>query len=126
MMSEPINGVAIYPDKRIVEVIVSGLSDYQAIVDGYIEPVDLTFGTMWVNEEFTYKFGPSDVNWIASDVAGMGGRHEFMLSYPILGPVLITGGTDPEGETLGITDVARRVIRAVGREAGMTYVKATS
>lgn len=117
-----IDAIAIYPDKRIVPITLGGLDDYRAIVLGWIEPVDLSFGTLWVNEEFLLgQFGPEDVNWIASDVAGLGGRPDFMLRSPILGPVVLTGGTDREGETLGITEAGRKAVRRVGREAGGVF-----
>lgn len=114
--------IAIYPDKRVEEVTISGYKDGQAIVGGYIEPVNLSDGsTMWVNEEYLYSFSPDDVNWIASDVCGLGGRPEFMLRQPILGPVYITGPADGEGNTTDVTDQARRWVQRVGREAGAKF-----
>ena len=118
--SGPVKGIAIYPDKRVEDVTINGLSDGQAIVGGLIQPVTLKDGsTMYVNEEFLYSFGPDDVNWIASDVAGLGGRPEFMLRSPILGPVYIVGPIDGEGYDTDITDTARNWVTRVKREASI-------
>ena len=116
-MSNAKKGIAIYPDKRVEEVEVAELGDYQAIVDGYIEAVNLKSGdTMYVNEEYWYKFTPEDRNSIAMDVAGLGGRPDLMLNG-ILGPVVVLGPIDDEGYDTDITDQARRWIERVRREA---------
>jgi hypothetical protein len=117
-MSRTVKGIAIYPDKRVAEVELSDLADYQGIVEGWIEAVTLVDGsTLYCNEEYRYKFGPHEVNWIASDVASLGGRPHFLFD-PILGPVVIVGPPDDEGYDTDITDDARRWVRRVGREAG--------
>lgn len=110
-------GMAIYPDKRVSEVEVKELADYQHIVDGWIEAVTLSDGsTMYVNEEYTYKFGPDDFNSIASDVAGLGGRMDLLI-YGILGPVVVVGPVDRKGYDTDITKQARQWITRVEREA---------
>lgn len=116
-MREPIRGIAIYPNKTIAEVSLSGLKDYQTIVGGLIEPIGLRFGTMYVNEEFTYKFTSEDVNWIASDVAGVGGAQGFLFN-PILGPVVVVGHLDDEGYDLSVNESGLRAIKKVAGEAG--------
>ena len=113
---KPVSGIAIYPDKRVEEVEISGLEEFQAIVDGLIEPVDLKFGTMYVNEEFRYKFGPDDFNSIAADVAGLGGRADLLL-FGVLGPVVLVGGVDDEGYDLPVTEAGRAAVARVAREA---------
>lgn len=116
-MSNTKKGIAIYPDKRVEEVEVFLLEDYQAIVNGYIEAVGLKSGdTMYVNEEYWYRFGPTDLNSIAMDVAGLGGRPDLMLNG-ILGPVVVLGPLDDEGNDTDISDQARRWIKRVAREA---------
>lgn len=116
----PVKGIAIYPDKRVEEITVSGLSDMQAVVDGYIEPITLKDGsTLYVNEEYLYRFGSPDFNSIASDVAGLGGRPEFMLRQPILGPALLVGPVDAEGNDTDVTATARRWVQRVAREASL-------
>lgn len=121
-------GIAIYPDKRVEEVILdhaSSLEGKQEIVKGWIEPVDLHtpsgeyVGTMWVNEEGRYVFGPDDFNSIASDVAGLMGRSDLMLTG-ILGPVLVVGPADPSNgnRDTDVTYWQRNIINRVTREAG--------
>lgn len=109
-------------DKRVIDRTIDGLADMQAIVEGYIEPVRLSDGsTLWVNEEFRLgQFGPGDFNSVASDVAGLGGRPDLMLTG-ILGNTFLTGPTDPEGNGTDVTDTARRWVERVGNEAGATW-----
>lgn len=110
-------GIYISPDKAVEERDFSGLKSLQEAVKGYIEAVTLSDGSvMWVNEEYWYSFGPEDFNSIAGDVAGLGGRPDLMLSG-ILGPVVIQGPADHDGNTLGPTDLARRWVHRVRREA---------
>lgn len=114
---KPVKGIAIYPDKRVEEVTIGSYKDYQQIVQGYIEPVTLSDGsTMYVNEEFLYSFGPDAFNSIASDVAGLGGRQDLMLTG-ILGPVVIVGPLSRSGYSTDVTDTARRWVQRVKREA---------
>lgn len=73
------------------------LKELQTAVDGLIQPIDITESlTMWVNEEFLFRSEP-DPNTVGtvffSEVGG---------SYDIHGTVVFTGGTDPEGATLGL------------------------
>ena len=115
----PITGIAIYPDKRVEEVELNDLKTYQDIVLGWIEAVRLKAGTMYVNEEFLLgQFGPEDYNSIASDVAGLGGRPDLMMTG-ILGPVVLVGHVDAEGWDEDVTEAGRKLVRRVGREAGM-------
>lgn len=114
-------GIAIYPDKRVENVTLSDLKAYQAIVGGYIEPVTLSDGsTLYVNEEYLYQFGPDDFNSIATDVAGLGGRPEFMFRQPILGPAVLVGPVDAEGDDTDVTDAGKRWVQRVAREASKT------
>ena len=116
--------IAIYPDKRLQELDIDDLKDMQAVVQGLIEPVTLRDGsTMYVNEEGLYQFGPEDVNWTAADVAGLGGRPEFMFGRPaLLGPVLFVGPVDEEGNDTDVTDTVRRWVRRVAQEAGAEWI----
>lgn len=110
-------GIAIYPDKRVENLTVSTLKDYQSVVGGYIEAVDLTFGTMYVNEEFLYKCDPvTDRNSIATDLAGLGGRPDLLMGG-ILGGVLLLGHTDKDGESTDVTEAARKALKRVVKEA---------
>jgi len=110
--------IAIYPDKRVLDVEVDGLDDMQALVEGKIQPVDLTFGSMYVNDEYLFQFTADDFNSIGSDVAGLGGRADLMLSG-IRGPVFLVGPVDSNGYETDVTDDGRKAVRKVGLEAGM-------
>jgi hypothetical protein len=113
-------GIYIHPSKHIEIRQVDGLEDLQAAVEGYIEAVYLSDGsTLWVNEEFLLgKFGPDDVNWVASDVASLGGRPEFMLYQPILGPVILCGPVDSQGGGTSFSEAGLAWVIRVAREAG--------
>jgi len=114
-----VKGVAVYPDKTVKDVVVQGLGDMQAIVDGNIEAVGLKDGsTMYVDEEYLYNKQTSEINSIAMDVAGLGGMPHLMMQG-VLGPVLFLGPVDDEGWDTDVTDKCRGWIRRVGREAGM-------
>jgi len=125
-LSHPsVKGVAIYPDKRVEHVTLNGLADYQTIVDGNIEPVTLSDrSTMYVNEEFLYKFVDADgnidvpkhFNSIAGDVCGLGGMPHLMMTG-ILGPVVVVGPVDGRGYDKDVTDKALGWIQRVAREA---------
>lgn len=110
-------GIYIGPDKTVEDREYPDLRSLQEAVKGYIEAVRLADGgVMWVNEEFRYSFTTSDFNSIASDVCGLGGRPDLMLGG-ILGPVVIQGPADDDGNTTAPTDQARRWVRRVAREA---------
>lgn len=117
-----VRGLVIRPDKTITDTTFSSLSDYQTAIGGYIEAVVLRDGTtMFVDEEFLLKgYGPEDLNSIATDVAGLGGRPDLLLSG-ILGPVVVVGPVDNQGNETDITPQARRWIERVMREAGGRY-----
>ncbi len=106
----------ITTDKVVTEVEVSGLQEMQALVGGLIEPVELSDGsTMWVNEEgLIFDLPP---NSIASDVCGLGGRADLMITLGIRGNVFIEGPPDDEGDSTDVTDQARRWVQRVAREA---------
>ncbi len=113
--------IKILPDKTVEDVEVNSLEDGQAIVGGFIEAVSLKDGsTLWVNEEYIYAFDNSEFNSIATDVAGLGGRIDIMLSNPIKGAAYITGPPDDEGETTDVTKTAKSWVTRVSREAGGT------
>ena len=67
-------------------------------VGGYIECVGLEGADMWCNENGIAEGLP--LNMVASAIY----YEAFKASNPILGNVIITGGADDEGETLGLTD----------------------
>jgi Domain of unknown function (DUF3846) len=116
-------GLLIKSDKTIAEVTLDGYHDLSDAIGGYIEAVRLKSGdTMYVDEEFLIKgYGPDDFNSIASDVCGLGGRPDLMLTG-ILGPVVILGPIDEAGDDTDITPAARRMVKRVANEAGGRYV----
>jgi hypothetical protein len=86
--------IQVTPTGEITELDLDSdaLSVLQAAVDGLIEAVDLTNDlTLWVNEEGLLR-NDLKLNLIA----------EAFYSSPIMGTVVFTGGTDDEGETLGL------------------------
>ena len=77
------------------------LSILQAGVGGLIEPVDYRNDlTMWINEEGT--FNGSERNPVATSWWNMIHPDHFNI---IFGDIVFTGGTDEDGETLGLTDI---------------------
>lgn len=100
-----IDAVMITALGNIANVRINGLRDMQRAVGGMVEAIDVGIGgkecTIWLNEEGKIWSLPS--NTLATDLAE--GRI-FAGDY-IAGDVLITGGVDDEGETLGVhPDVA--------------------
>lgn len=93
--------------------------DMSEAVEGWIECVHLPNinADLWVNEEFTYKFGPERINTFAMDLCGLGGRVDLLLSG-ILGNVLVSGPVDDEGNTTDVTEEARRAIHRIAIERG--------
>lgn len=74
---------------------------YQILSDavgGMIECVGLKDADLWCNENGIAE--GLELNMIASAIYS----DAFNASNPILGNVIITGGADAEGETLGLTD----------------------
>ncbi len=110
-----IKGLAIYPDRGYEEVEVKELDDYQGIVGGMIEAVELIGGsTMYVNEEFLLgQFGPADHNVLASRVAELGGRPDLNGVPGILGPVLLVGPVDGDGNDTDLGVRMREMVMAV-------------
>ena len=81
----------------------------QSAVDGWVQPVDLSEEmTMWVNEEGKL------IGLIRNDMATKMFREVFGAVDVIMGDVIFTGGTDEEGETLGLTDTqVHQILQAV-------------
>jgi hypothetical protein len=82
-----------------LDVETEFLSKMQNAVDGLIEAIDLSDNlTMWVNEEFLFR-GSFEPNLLGTAMyQSVGG------GSVILGTIVFTGGTDSEGETLGLDD----------------------
>ena len=109
--------------KKAELVTIDTLDEFQELVGGWIEPVTLNYKgevvTMWVDEEYLYKYEqtPEQVNWMAADIANLGGDPRFLFAQPIFGNAVFTGGTDREGNTLSVGEAGKRMINRVTREA---------
>jgi Domain of unknown function (DUF3846) len=96
-MSKTALQVASNGEVKELDLSTDSLKVLQTAVDGLIEPIDVFDNlTMWVNEEFLLRAEP-DVNPVASAVYSFAGG-----ATVIHGTVVFTGGTDEEGNTLGI------------------------
>lgn len=111
--------IVIGYDKTLSYAEVNGYQDGQEIVMGLIQPIDLSFGTLYVNDEGLFRFTSEQVNWIAADVCGLGGQPQFMFGRPpLLGPAYLIGPLDPEGDHTDVTEKGERAVKRVAREAG--------
>lgn len=116
-------GMRITPNLKVEKVDLKIIEDYQRAVDGYIEAVTLelpeAFGehagiraTMYVNEEYLLgQFGPKDYNIIATTVAMHTGRPD--LHYGILGPVVMVGDVNRQGEDTDLHEAWISTIKAI-------------
>lgn len=89
---------------ELLDVETEFLTKMQTAVDGLIQPVDITEEiTMWVNEEFLFRnsFEPNLLGTAMYQTVGGEGL--------IMGTIVFTGGTDSDGDTLGLntTELAR-------------------
>ena len=96
---------------KILDITTDGLRQLQNAVDGLIQPVDIGDITMWVNEEGLLR-NDLKANWIAS-----GFMKEIGSDTPIMGDAVFTGGTDDEGNTLGIPEEAKEALLLVTARA---------
>lgn len=99
------SAVVITPglEASVIDIANDELAQLQKAVDGYIEAVVLAQDVvMWVNEEFVFR--PD----LEPNLIGSAFYSEIGGNRPIFGTVVLTGGTDPEGYTIGLTqkDVA--------------------
>ena len=92
------SGIALVVDSKFVASETGlSLSELQAGVDVLIHAIDIREDLIiWVNEEFIFRTEP-DPNVVASAFfAEVGGQYE------IHGSVVFTGGTDENGDTMGL------------------------
>lgn len=105
----------ITTDAKIVKLSLDNnteLAQLQEAVDGYIEAVDLSPNlTMWVNEEGLLRDDLS-INPVA---------YAF-YSQPIMGDIVFTGGTDGNGDTIGLSEAEAKLIRSVVKSCRMLLV----
>lgn len=88
----------------------------QDAVHGLIEAIDLpdVRMTVWCNEEYRLKEPPWPVNVFATAWWHM----QYQTPNVILGPVVITGPPDAEGETTGLAPAVIHVLMGVNRGTG--------
>jgi hypothetical protein len=96
---------------EILDITENELSQLQQAVDGLIQPVDIGPVTMWVNEEGLMR-NDLKANWIAS-----GFMKEIGSGTPIMGDAVFTGGTDEDGNTLGMPEDAMSELLRVTAKA---------
>lgn len=93
----------------------AALAVLQSAVDGYVEAVSLDNGhdgrtlTAWCNDEGRLR--AADINLAATYVASQAAQDD--LRYPFVGAVVFTGGTDADGNTLGLTEPDAKRIEAL-------------
>jgi hypothetical protein len=100
------------------ETIDNGCTPLQERVGGYIEAVssDDNEVTLWINEEGKIMGLP--VNELGTTLWHV--LSPRMAGVDVLcGPVVVSGGTDPEGDTLSIPDKLRRVLDGVAAASQM-------
>jgi hypothetical protein len=95
--------VVMGTDESVTVVDLDGpdgtLKVLQTAVDGWVQVVDLTSTmSIWVNEEG--KLNGLPYNKIATDIF----QRRFGAVDVMVGNAVLTGGTDSDGETLGLTD----------------------
>lgn len=80
----------------------------QDVVEGLIEPIDLAQGlTMWVNEEGKL------IGKTPNPFATAAWERAFGATDIVVGTVAFTGGTDEEGETLGLLDEQLAMLQTI-------------
>jgi hypothetical protein len=95
------SAVVITPalEASVIDIAQDELSKLQKAVDGYIEAVVVASDVvMWVNEEFVFR--PD----LQPNIIGSALYSEIGGNRPIFGTVVLTGGTDPEGYTIGLSE----------------------
>lgn len=111
--------ITITDEGYAVSAFEGDLAELQAAVGGFIEAAPTREDvTIWVNEDGKGLALPAnrlamDV-WLRYDVYGCMMRGGDYLA----GNAVITGGAGPDGETLDITEEARRWVLRVARDAG--------
>jgi len=101
-----VRGLALYCDGSTAFVTLAGLADYQAVVKGDIEAIGLPDGsTMWSNEDGMAML-PDEPNIFATRIAHLGSPDTLIGGGVVLGPVLLTGPMDQEGNDSDVTEAA--------------------
>lgn len=95
---------------QVLDLTEASLSKMQAVVDGYVQCVDLTEQvSLWCNEEG--KMNGLPVNRVGTSMW----IEQYGETDIIVGNIVLTGGTDDEGELLSLTPEA---LEAAGLTVG--------
>lgn len=95
---------------QVLDLTEDSLSKMQAVVDGYVQCVDLTEQvSLWCNEEG--KMNGLPVNRVGTSMW----IEQYGETDIIVGNIVLTGGTDDEGELLSLTPEA---LEAAGLTVG--------
>ena len=95
---------------QVLDLTEDALSKMQAVVDGWVQCVDMSeHVSLWCNEEG--KMVGLPVNQVGTSVW----IHQYGETDVIVGNIVLTGGTDDEGELLSLTPEA---LEAVGFTVG--------
>lgn len=100
-------------DKIEVRTFKPELAEFQGIVGGYIEFVQLTGGAgMFINDSGKLDQLPRNIlaEWFINEVC----RLELADDEWIAGPVVVVGPPDDEGDTLGTPEAILSATRATG------------
>lgn len=92
----------ITTDLELVELDLDtedSLRVMQEAVEGLIQPIDFANFTVWVNEEGLLR------NDLSENPFGL-----VLTGRPLIGNLLVTGGVDDEGDTLGIPEDVEHAI----------------
>lgn len=106
-------GIALYPDRPAERVEIEDYRDIQKIVKGMIDVVSLKNVDMYVNDSFLFEFGIEDLNETASVIAMIDGRPDL---FCLLGPAVVVGPVDDEGNNTDIDENIARQIIAMERD----------
>jgi hypothetical protein len=99
----------VHTSGNITPVHVDGYKDIQHVVGGTFDVIVSESGetSLWFNDEG--KLNGMDPNFVATKILWKL-RPEFYPNEYLAGPVLITGGADDEGNTLGVGPEAIGVV----------------
>lgn len=108
----------LLPDGTTEEISWTGKDSYNTLkkaLDGaYMEAVNMPRinGTLWVDEEFLFK-PELERNILATKLAIALG---YPFEYFVMGPAVLTGGVNLEGNTIGLTPNQLHTIKALVEE----------
>lgn len=102
MKTGEVRALVLRPGNKVEEVTLRSLPDYKEALDGgWLEPVNLKNGLMYVDEEFLLRdYTTQDINRIATGLVKMIGF--INLDAWILGPAIVVGPTDQDGNDTDI------------------------